>query len=311
MEGNEIKILSEYFDKNNEFWTGGNLSLRYGLTYTEDDWSMYDDMVHDIHHLYGSQYENIIAPNTDRNDYLDNRLKNVKYEYIQLSCHSNSKAHYFTREGLLYSNEAKNAPPQGLGYNLFCCSALRFTDSNFIGGAYIFNSGRKALVTIGSSKSGSMLEFRYFYQSLKNNNPVGVALKEWFEKIAPYDIYDLFWHYGMTILGDPLIRFIGKEENVYPPLNLSGSAAENHSLLLKEYVNVLNWNSNPANDKVEISGYRIYLVDEKGCDILADVGQDIREYIHRGVDYGQKYLYAVVSRGADGVESQPALIEIE
>ena len=238
-------------------------------------------------------------------------MKNVKYEFIQLSCHSNSAAHYFTREGLLYSNQVKNVPPQGLGFNLFCCSSLRFTDSNFLGGAYIFNPGRKALVTVGSSKTGSMLEFRYFYQSLGKSNPIGVALKEWFEKIAPYDIYDLFWHYGMTIVGDPLITFTGKEENVFPPLNLSGNKQENHSLLLKEYVNVLSWNSNPANDNKGVTGYRIYQVGEYGFEILADVGLDTLEYMHRGVNFDQKYLYAVVSRGLNSDESQPALVEIE
>jgi len=311
MNGNELQILSDYFDKNSEYWNGGIFRQHFGLTYTEDDWSIYEDMIHDINHLCGDRYETISAPDTNRDDYLDNRLKSVKYEFVQLACHSNSTAHYFTRNGLLYNHEVKNAPPQGIGYNLFCCSALRFTDANFIGGVYIFNPGRRALVTIGSTKTGSMLEFRYFYQSLGEKKPVGQALKEWFDKIAPYDIYDLFWHYGMTIVGDPLIKFTIEGIDVFSPLDLSGSKQENHSLLLKEYVNVLGWSSNPANDNKGVTGYRIYWLKQNGCEKLSDVSPDILEYMHRGVNLGEKYLYGVVSLDAKGKESPPALIEVE
>ncbi|MCK4836296.1 MAG: hypothetical protein KAT17_06650, partial [Candidatus Aminicenantes bacterium] len=310
MEGDEIEILNNYFDKNHEFWSGNLFVHQYGLTYTEDDWSIYSDMVNDITHLYPGRYEAITAPDTDRNDYLENRLQNVKYEFIQLACHSSSTAHYFVRNGLLYSNEIKNAPPQGLAYNLFCCSALRFTDYNCLGKSYVFNQGRKALTVVGSTKTGSMLEFGYFYQSLGLGNPVGGALKEWFNQIAPYDPYDLFWHYGMTILGDPLMVMMSGEKDIYPPLNLNGSLEENFSFFLTEYINVLTWDPNPLNDGIAIVGYRIYLIEQDGVSLIQDLDLNANEFLHRFVDKSKKYVYGLVSFKTNGDESWPAIVEV-
>lgn len=208
MSGNEYDLLSDYFDKNNDYWQGNITLLKYGLTYTEDDWASHPDFLHDMSYLYGARYQAIAAPSTNRNDYLNNRIKNSAYEFIQLSCHSYSGGHHFTRGGYLYSADVRSAPPQAMGYNLFCCSACRYTYSNYLGGAYIFNLCQKALSVIGSSKTGSMLDFDAFYVPLGSNKPIGVAFKEWFEAIYPYSEWDVFWHYGMTICGDPLISFL-------------------------------------------------------------------------------------------------------
>jgi hypothetical protein len=310
MEGDEIEILNRYFDKNHEYWSGNIYIHQYGLTYTEDDWSIYEDMLNDISYLYDNNYEAISAPATDRNDYLDNRLNNVKYEYIQLACHSSSNAHHFVRNGLLTSNQVRDAPPLGLSYNLFCCSALRYTDYNCLGTSYIFNQGQKALSVVGSTKTGSMLEFRFYYQSLGARNPLGTALKEWFERIAPYDIYDVFWHYGMTVLGDPLMVMLSGERDIYPPLFLNGGIQENRSLLMTEYINVLNWDTNPLNEGKGISGYRIYLLQQEGYTWLHDLDLNEYEFLHRGVDKGDKYVYAVVAINSTGEESRPAIVEI-
>jgi hypothetical protein len=310
MDGNQFEHLAYYFDKNHEYWEGNIYLLQFGLTYTEDDWSQYDDIVHDISCLYPGNYKFIKAPDTSRNDYLENRLNNILYEFIQLACHSNSSAHYFTRGGVLNSLDVRNAPPQGMAFNLFCCSALRFTDLNCLGDAYIFNQGVKTLAVIGSTKTGSMLEFRHFYQALRNRYPIGLALKKWFEMIAPYDDYDLFWHYGMTILGDPMLVLLYQQRDVYPPVELDVSQVENRSLLLREYVNLVSWKSNPLNIETEISAYRIYWLSEGELQPISIVDGQTEEFFHRGVNNGARYIYGVASIRNDGLESFPALVEI-
>jgi hypothetical protein len=310
MEGDEIEILDRYFDKNHDYWKGDIYLHQYGLTYTEDDWSEYSDMLNDISSLYSGNYEAISAPATDRNDYLENRLKNIKYEYIQLACHSNSTAHYFVRNGILDSNQVRNSYPAALSYNLFCCSALRFTDPNCLGGSYIFNEGQKTLSVVGSTKTGSMLEFRYFYQSLRAGDPLGIALREWFRQIAPYDMYDLFWHYGMSILGDPLLVMISGNLDINPPLQLRGNMQANNSLLMTEYINVLNWDANPLNAGKGVVGYRIYLLESSGISWLSDLDANENGFLHRNVDCGEKYIYAVASFNNAGEESRPAVLEV-
>jgi len=204
----EVNIMQDYFDKDDDYWMGNYSLLKYGLTYTEDDWAGYTDFRNDISYMYGTSYQAIAAPSTTRDDYLNNRLKSTTYEFIQLSCHSYSGGHSFTRGGWLYSGTVRTAPPQSLAYNLFCCSGCRYSDANHLGGAYIFNTAQKALAAIGSTKTGSMLNFRDFYDPLGDNKTMGQAFKEWFEDQAPYDTGERDWYYGMTICGDPMITFI-------------------------------------------------------------------------------------------------------
>ena len=176
-----------------------------------------------------------------------------------------------------------------------------------MGGAYIFNDGQKALTVIGSTKTGSMLDFRYFYDSLGDNNSIGAAFKDWFEDIAPYDEWDLFWHYGMTISGDPMIVFLGV---IYPPLDFSGYRAENRSLSQAEYINVLSWTSNPKNSNKDIVGYRIYRVEQNDLSLLVDLSAETFEYLHRYLERDTVYTYAIVAVDDYGSESPPNFTEV-
>lgn len=227
MGGNEIDNMTAFFNRDNDYWIGNITLLKYGLTYTEDDWASYDYFLHDISYLYGSNYEAIAAPATSESDYRTYRLGNISYEFIQLSCHSSPTLHAFTRGGYCYYYEVQAVPPQALGINMFCCSSNRFTTANYLGGAYLLHNGPKALSVIGSTKTGSMLDFDLFYTPLGQNKTMGTAFKEWFEAIAPYDMNDLYWHYGMSVVGDPMITFLsvcGGGDPPAAPTNLTASA---------------------------------------------------------------------------------------
>jgi hypothetical protein len=50
-----------------------------------------------------------------------------------------------------------------------------------------------------------MLNFRAFYQPLGEGKSLGQAFCDWFCEMAPYSSSEVFWHYGMTITGDPLL----------------------------------------------------------------------------------------------------------
>lgn len=209
----EANLTNNYLDKLHQFYTGGISQTDYALTYTEDDWSEDPEFWEDISYAYPENGA-IKAPAINRDDYRNNRLASATYEFIQLACHSNSGGHKFERGGWLSSNAVKSVPPQALFYNLFCCSALRFTDDNCLGGAYLFNQSNTSLATIGSTKTGSMLVFHKFYSVLGEEKSFGEAFKEWFDYLAPYSQDEIYWHYGMTIIGDPLV------EPCAPPLSL-------------------------------------------------------------------------------------------
>jgi hypothetical protein len=206
--GDEITILKKYFAKVNNFWTGNTNQTEYGLTYTDQDWAGYVDFRYDLQYAY-QNYEAIWYPNVDKDDYVNNRIPST-YEFIQLSCHSSSEGHVFSTGGWVYNDEIRIAPPQALFYNLFCCSSLRFTDYNCLGYAYILDTDTPSLTVVGSAKTGSMLDFRYFYGPIGNGSSFGTAFRKWFEYEYPYGdesggYNDISWFYGMTILGDPTI----------------------------------------------------------------------------------------------------------
>jgi hypothetical protein len=201
--GDEISILKNYFAKVYDFWSGETNQTKYALSYTEADWAQYEDFRHDIGYAY-DDYEAIWYPDVDRDDYVYNRIIST-YEFIQLSCHSSSQGHSFSIGGWASNDDIRSAPPIALFYNLFCCSSLRFTDYNCLGYAYILDTNTPSLTVVGSAKTGSMLDFRYFYEPIGEGSSFGTAFKEWFEYEYPYENSDISWFYGMTILGDPTL----------------------------------------------------------------------------------------------------------
>ncbi len=99
-----------------------------------------------------------------------------------------------------------NLKPPCLFYNLFACSNARYTSSKYYGGVYIFCTGGKGLIAIGSTKTGAMLYFNDYYASLGRRKCFGEAYKYWFSRRYPYSLSDRRWFYGMTLLGDPTLR---------------------------------------------------------------------------------------------------------
>lgn len=211
-----ISIIKKYLHKVHEFWMGNISCNGSALTYTDSDWKDWEDLKHSIGYAY-DDYEAIVYPDVNRNDYVNNRLPD-SYEFIQLACHSWSYGHFFDKGGTAFSFNIRLAPPMALFYNLFCCGALRFTDYNCLGNAYILNTNSPSLVVVGSTKSGSMLDFRFFYEPIGLGCSFGKAFQKWFEHEYPYSKDDVNWFYGMTILGDPtLIPFMGFGVYAYGP----------------------------------------------------------------------------------------------
>jgi len=201
----EAEATNRYLDKNHQFWIGALPATDYGLTYTEDDWASGADICTAIRYGYPSFHE-IRAPETHRDDYVQNRLPEPAYEFLQLACHSWSGGHGFTRGGTCTSWRVSNTEPDALFYNLFCCSALRWVEDNHLGGAYIFNPSATSLATLGSTKSGSMLNFSWFYDPWGSGASLGESFLIWFEAVAPFEQWEIDWHMGMSITGDPFAR---------------------------------------------------------------------------------------------------------
>jgi len=207
----EISLLKNYFYKNHRYRCELMPLMKRALIYIDDDWADYsaelwdnnasmvwDDrtLVNDKHTTWDTDYERRL---------LDN------YEYIHVAVHSSSSAHYFQKPVEIWETtdyeEVVTINPVAYFYNLFACSNARYSSTNYMGGWYIFVQDY-GLATIGSTKSGSMLDYYSFYESLAENNPYGKAFYDWFVEAANYgfDEWQVCWYYGMTLNGDPTLK---------------------------------------------------------------------------------------------------------
>jgi hypothetical protein len=111
---------------------------------------------------------------------------------------------HFDHGDWVYSADIQYHDPPVLFYNLFACGPGRFTDENYLAGAYIFNT-TYGLISVASAKSGSMLSFNDFTLPLSQGKSLGQSFQEWFTAQAPYVLWEQEWYYGMVLCGDPTL----------------------------------------------------------------------------------------------------------
>lgn len=116
---------------------------------------------------------------------------------------------YYDGDGdWVYSSTIQEEDPPVLFYNLFSCGPGRFTDADYLAGAYIFNT-TTGLITVASAKSGSMLNFQDFTGPLsEDGKTIGQAMLEWFQAQAPYELWEQEWYYGLILNGDPTLKLL-------------------------------------------------------------------------------------------------------
>ena len=219
MGRDEIQELRDYFDKNHSYWTGKKaLNKQRALTFTGPDWeNSSEHFKSSVAPLYGNnKFDSVYGSFFTSANYCT-YIQNSNYEFIQLACHSHSQGHYFDSTITypdLYITSLTSYSTKSIGYNLFCCHACDWTDSRWIqclGEGYLYgsNNNSSALTVLGSTKTGGMLGFSYFYNPLGDGKCIGQAFKEWWinQWGNNHNNDAIHWAYGMVILGDPLINF--------------------------------------------------------------------------------------------------------
>jgi len=202
----EVALLNNYFAKNRAYRTGGLTVNQRALAYPDDDWSGFNDCNLSL------AYTDVVVINdkatTNAEDY-KNRLKE-NYEWVHVCVHSSPTLHAFYvpdgSGGLVRSSDIQEIDPIALFYNLFACSNAKYTEADYMGGQYAF-ARTNGLGAVGSTKTGSMLNFDDFYShlgpGLKEN--LGEAYKRWFEAQPLSEGWARSWFYGMTLIGDPTL----------------------------------------------------------------------------------------------------------
>lgn len=200
--GNEVWLVNNYLSKIHKYRTGGYGIPQKALAYVDDDWYSFNNC--NLNLLYDTV---VVVRQYNTTTASDFRMRlDDPYEWVQICSHSSPWGNTFKNTsgyaGTVFNFELWFADPPFLFLNLFQCGGTRFIEENSEGSCYIFNT-TNGLLSIGSTKVGSMLYFDDFYGPLNTGISIGDAFKQWF---AQNGINDIDWFYGMCILGDPALK---------------------------------------------------------------------------------------------------------
>jgi C1A family cysteine protease len=107
------------------------------------------------------------------------------------------------------------------------------------------------------------------------------------------------------------VRGIEQLNPVKAPLNFSGERLANYSLTQREWVDELNWESNPENSPYQILNYYIYRLRSSIQEKIAEVGPTVYTYQVRNVDAQRDVTYVICGYTSEYQEGRRAFITIE
>ncbi len=211
---NEAVMMNNYLDKNHRYRTGELRLQDKALAYIDNDWCIYG-WENEVALAYPVTDAVIDPYETNREDYMQRVRESTgnQYENLLICSHSSPWAHYLYwgtepyEYSLFHNYEIEQIDVQVHFYNLFACSNSRFVEEDDMRNWYIFQ-GEYGLVSIGSTKTGSMLCFYDYYEPLGNGATFGEAFLSWcindIETCAGGESRP--WFYGMTLSGDPTLK---------------------------------------------------------------------------------------------------------
>lgn len=210
--GSELLMLKYYFQKNHLYRTGSLTPPVRALAYIDDDWSSYTDA--GLNAIYGSSNVTVVnSPTlTIATDYIAKLGQG--YEFVHLMAHSSPWGHTFKLPsgmgGTVMAPEIAQVNPNTAFLQLFSCSNARWTETGCLGNWYLFGTDMGLLIS-GAAKTGSMLDFEYFYSPISSGSTFGEAFREWWEYEAQggFSSSERAWFYGNALLGDPTLKPIG------------------------------------------------------------------------------------------------------
>ncbi len=207
----ESDKIANYFNKVKKYKTEGHLISPSLFLFIDEDWQSGAGSTWWLENVYEKTTEYATPETTTQDKYLD-FMTGSGAEFIYQWIHSDPGMLYFnTNYGgdYLTRETIENSGVKGSFYNLFDCSAVRFTEEN-LGDMYL--KTEYGLAVIGSSKTGGMYNPKIFHTDLSNSLPWGIAFRDWYNEEG---VKDDSWFLGFNIMGDPLIKLNSENSTVY------------------------------------------------------------------------------------------------
>jgi|GEM_PF-3063350 len=211
--GNEIDIVNSYLFRLHNRMSGiDELSIpRYLLCANDTEWRSSPSWTNaEVLGYHPDSVDTYLQSNKEdtRDNWKDGLVRG--YESAMIVEHSGPTSH-----GLMdgYDNDfyLLGKTTNTRFYNLYACSNARYTIPEFLGGLYAF--GHNGLISVGSTKSGAMMGFEHYYEPLSKDSSFGESYKSWFNAyvLNNPDPGDIYWHYGMTLLGAGTLHMYQKK----------------------------------------------------------------------------------------------------
>ena len=277
---NETMLVERYLTKVHQYREGTLRLKNQGFSYVAEDWAGFH-MENEVFKLYDEVtfVNDGINGNVTAADYRQ-RIRattNNKYEWMYLAAHSSPTDHYF-KDGLFNSEEIEPLDVQILFYLNFNCSAARFTEDNCLCNWYVMQDPY-GLLSVGSTKSGSMLDQYDYYEQIAAGHTFGEAFKYW--GVRHFEIRD--WHYGMVCIGDPTLKISRFMANPGP--RFCYAITPERDAFINSATPIFKWTTADSVDKymVEVShGDQIIWISNQIPDTLIQIPEG---FLQRGFSY--------------------------
>jgi slime mold repeat-containing protein len=196
-DGTADELLA-YFAKIHSFRVDGPALPTSAFNFMDDDWGAFSG-TYGLEYMYTNLDIVSDAAESTTDAYLA-RLNGAGVEFVFQWIHSTaSQMHiYGVGEGWIETAQVRAENHQAAFYNMFNCSAARFTEEN-LGMTYLSGTDYGLAIT-GTTKVGGMVLPRPFHSPLGDGQAWGPAFLEWYNDTG---VTDDEWYLGMVILGDP------------------------------------------------------------------------------------------------------------
>jgi hypothetical protein len=249
--GDAAEIISNYLAKVYHYrHNSGDIRQEFmALAYPDDDWNTWGN---DIATLYISQFyhEYLCIYDINATTAVDYRERlNDHFSLLHVWVHSWSGGHAFkVNDGLqnewFYNYQILPSGSNANFYQLFACGNSRYVEDLNCGAIYALQTS-SGINTIGSTHSGGMLHFDYFYTRLAEGISFGEAFLKTLQFVGEQGFnHDMRgWYYGLTFNGDPFI--------IPQPPTINSIGGKKQILQINDYG--LNNYPNPFNSSTHIT----------------------------------------------------------
>lgn len=211
--------LVDYFARVERFRRDGPLVERSAFIFIDDDW--YKKDTSNACHL-GELYSEVEIIQDKADSTLENYLAKLEgegaefvYQWVHAAPPGSDHAwlgfDHVDDEGKfdqpkLFADHIVEKNLKVSFVNLANCYSARFEDDKLaVATAYTVGTDY-GLATIGSSKIGAQTDPRLFHEGLAKGLRWGEAYREWYNEVGTKND---FWHLGIVLMGDPLLRVTG------------------------------------------------------------------------------------------------------